>query len=127
MKLILAFVFSVSFATFAQTETGFWRAKKFEYSCGDVKESFSYKKSGPENLFKKIYKRVISDYDGDNCPFEPSCSSFFVEAVKLTNIFQGCAMFADRFTRDLNYFNRTNYRRTENGKLFDPPEKYLLR
>jgi putative component of membrane protein insertase Oxa1/YidC/SpoIIIJ protein YidD len=75
----------------------------------------------------KLYWFMISDVDGDNCPFHPTCSSFLSESVKQTNIFTGTLMFADRFTRDMNFYKReSRYARVKGGKLYDPPEQYLI-
>lgn len=74
------------------------------------------------------YYVLFSDYDGDNCPFHPSCSAFFVRAVKETNVFKGSLMFADRFMRDTNLFKRAGYYPLHiSGKLYDPVENYTLR
>lgn len=73
------------------------------------------------------YAVLISDVDGDNCPFYPTCSSFFVNSIKETNIFQGTLMFADRFTRDSNLFKRKgHYPIYSSGKLYDPTYNYYL-
>ena len=73
------------------------------------------------------YWLFISDVDGDNCPFSPSCSSFFLQSVKETNIFQGTFMFADRFTRDMDIFGRTShYPIAKNKHFYDPPTLYTL-
>jgi putative component of membrane protein insertase Oxa1/YidC/SpoIIIJ protein YidD len=73
------------------------------------------------------YWIFISDVDGDNCAFSPSCSSFFIESVKETNIFQGTVMFADRLTRDTNFINRQfRYPFSKNGRLYDVPSNYKL-
>jgi putative component of membrane protein insertase Oxa1/YidC/SpoIIIJ protein YidD len=73
------------------------------------------------------YWIFISDVDGDNCPFSPSCSEFFVESVKETNILQGTLMFADRLTRDTNFINRElRYPFAKNGRLYDVPSNYKL-
>ena len=71
---------------------------KNENTCGTILKSFA-----------DIYWFFISDVDGDNCSFNPTCSAFFVQAVKETNILQGTLMFADRFTRDLNLFKLNHY------------------
>ena len=73
------------------------------------------------------YWLFISDVDGDNCPFSPTCSSFFLQSVKETNIFQGTFMFADRFTRDMDIFGRTShYPIAKNKHFYDPPTLYTL-
>jgi putative component of membrane protein insertase Oxa1/YidC/SpoIIIJ protein YidD len=78
--------------------------------------------------FVNGYWFFISGVDGDNCPFQPSCSSFFVESVKETNLIQGILMFADRFTRDINFYKREeHYPRAGNGRYFDPASLYTLK
>jgi len=79
------------------------------------------------NLFASAYWFFISDIDGDNCPFRPSCSNFLVEAIHSTNMLQGVLMFFDRFTRDLNIFNRANkYPRADATHYYDPILLYTL-
>ena len=76
---------------------------------------------------RNMYYFFISDLDGDNCPFNPTCSQFFVQSIKETNIFEGSLMFADRFTRDLNFIKgKDHYQMLPNGKLFDPVYNYTL-
>ncbi|MGE5403185.1 MAG: membrane protein insertion efficiency factor YidD, partial [Ignavibacteriales bacterium] len=76
---------------------------------------------------RKVYSFFISDLDGDNCPFQPTCSSFFIESVRTTNIFQGMLMFADRFTRDMNFLKINHYPLTADGSHFsDPARNYTL-
>jgi putative component of membrane protein insertase Oxa1/YidC/SpoIIIJ protein YidD len=77
--------------------------------------------------FTSAYWFFISDVDGDNCPFDPSCSRFLIEAVKETNLPQGVLMFFDRFTRDLNVFGRLNkYPRFGATSYYDPVTLYTL-
>lgn len=72
----------------------------------------------------RFYKYFISDLDGDNCPFSPSCSNFFIAAYNKTNLLKAALMFSDRFMRDTNIFNRDNYKANLTGKLIDNPEDY---
>jgi putative component of membrane protein insertase Oxa1/YidC/SpoIIIJ protein YidD len=73
------------------------------------------------------YWFFISDVDGANCPFHPSCSSFLVQSIKETNPFQGVMMFFDRFTRDTNIFGRLeHYPRYGNNHFYDPVTLYTL-
>lgn len=73
------------------------------------------------------YWYFVSDLDGDNCPYSPSCSAFFVQASKETNIVQGTLMFFDRFTRDYNIYKRhEHYPRVKNGHYYDPVSLYTL-
>ncbi|MCX8009515.1 MAG: membrane protein insertion efficiency factor YidD [Ignavibacteria bacterium] len=73
-----------------------------------------------------LYQELVSNFDGDNCPFEPSCSNFFLEGVRRTNLIEAILIFSDRLIRDFNVFNRKDYPLSKNGKLLDPIEKYLL-
>jgi len=73
------------------------------------------------------YWYFISDLDGDNCPYSPSCSAFFVQAAKEENIVQGTLMFFDRFTRDYNIYKRhEHYPRVKDGHYYDPVSLYTL-
>ena len=116
----------------AQTEYDRWGVAETSY---EVKEptgkSYNFDNSSIVMLglstLKNTYYFFISDLDGDNCPFSPSCSTFFVEAVKHTNPIKGALMFADRFTRDLNLFKNTSqYHLHSSGKFYDPVVNYDL-
>jgi putative component of membrane protein insertase Oxa1/YidC/SpoIIIJ protein YidD len=90
----------------------------FEFNhAGDfLKKSIAY-----------TYWFFISDVDGDNCPFRPSCSTFLIRSVEETNIAQGMLMFFDRFARDINiYKGHDHYPRVKSGYYFDPPVNYTL-
>ena len=77
--------------------------------------------------FANTYWYFISDLDGDNCPFRPSCSAFFVQSARETNIVQGTLMFFDRFTRDYNIYKRhDHYPRVKDGHYYDPVALYTL-
>jgi putative component of membrane protein insertase Oxa1/YidC/SpoIIIJ protein YidD len=77
--------------------------------------------------FANAYWFFISDVDGDNCPFRPTCSSFFLQSVNETNIFQASLMFFDRFTRDINIEKGHNhYPRQRAGYYYDPAQNYTL-
>jgi putative component of membrane protein insertase Oxa1/YidC/SpoIIIJ protein YidD len=79
------------------------------------------------SVLRSLYKYFISDLDGDNCPFYPSCSAFFVDAVKETNLIMAMLSFSDRFTRDLNFFKGLNdYPLHNSGKYYDPAVNYTL-
>ncbi|MFA4923610.1 MAG: membrane protein insertion efficiency factor YidD [Ignavibacteriaceae bacterium] len=131
MKIVLLALI-ISYSLFAQTDWQRWQKTEINYSekIDAAERNYSINGSDPfEFLLKSsavAYWFLISDVDGDNCPFDPSCSSFFLESVKASNLVEGTLMFADRFTRDINVFNRSNYRVTKNRRLADPPEKYLL-
>lgn len=131
MKIVwLCLVFT--FSLFAQTDWQRWQKSEISYSekIDDPERSYSLRSDDPFEFLLKTaavtYWFFISDVDGDNCPFDPSCSSFFLESVKASNIIEGTLVFSDRFTRDFNVFNRSNYHITRRGRLADPPEKYLL-
>ncbi len=131
MRFIMLFFFVVS-SLFAQPEWHRWEAKKINYELpvNSDDKSFSGETELSVKIFsavKEFYSFVISDLDGDNCPFYPSCSQFFVESIKETNIFQGAVMFSDRFTRDINFFkNIHQYSLHSSGKLFDPVENHTM-
>jgi len=117
----------------AQTDWVKWEAAEPSYEIPVSQErNFRVDNSTIGSLIitgaTKIYHIMVSDVDGDNCPFYPSCSEFFVEGVKSTNLFQGGLMFIDRFTRDINFFkSRNKYPLHVSGKLYDPVVNYTLK
>jgi putative component of membrane protein insertase Oxa1/YidC/SpoIIIJ protein YidD len=133
MKIFFLYIFFFTSLSFAQTDWTRWSAKEVSYELSRQQgENYI---TNNENFGTTIlaglrdsYGFLFSDLDGDNCPFYPSCSRFFVQSVKETNIFQGTLMFADRFTRDTNIFKRkTHYPVHASGKLYDPVNNYELK
>jgi putative component of membrane protein insertase Oxa1/YidC/SpoIIIJ protein YidD len=135
MKLLKYIFMIIAFGApvlLAQTDFVKWKAETCSYEI--KKESPVEKNSESTKIdFKlmktarSVYKTLFSDLDGDNCPFNPSCSQFFVDAVAETNLMKGALMFVDRFTRDLNYFKGyNNYTKDEMGKYSDPACNYNL-
>jgi putative component of membrane protein insertase Oxa1/YidC/SpoIIIJ protein YidD len=134
MKIFLILFFiSYPLISQVQIETHKWEKADIRYAKNsDGLEALH--SSIDQNISGSIVKSLasaywffISDLDGDNCPFRPSCSRFFIKAVSETNLVQGALMFADRFTRDLNVFNRLNkYPRTSSSYLYDPISLYTL-
>ncbi len=127
---ILIFVFSLLLT--AQTEKYRWEETKVDYRINHPDQRVLKIKSPDIPTFlvstaQVMYYKLFSEYDGDNCPFYPSCSSFFVDAVEQTNILQGSLIFADRFTRDTNFFKSFHsYPIHSSGKFYDPAYKYTL-
>jgi len=132
--LILLLLLLCTIQLNAQSGMAKWGKSEVSYTipAHDSHRNYSYDGETVLSVVPKTiimgYWFLISDVDGDNCPFSPSCSSFFMESVKVTNIIQGTLMFADRFTRDMNIFNRAaKYPEIRNGRYYDPPEKYILK
>lgn len=119
--------------SYSQEERTHWVKKNQSYLIDNPysQKNYSYSSSQPSYIFFKtavnIYWFFISELDGDNCPFEPTCSQFFIDAIDRTNIFQGTLMFSDRFLRDANFINRGKYYSvTKNHHYFDPVDNYLF-
>jgi putative component of membrane protein insertase Oxa1/YidC/SpoIIIJ protein YidD len=114
----------------AQVDWSRWEKAEvdYPYTATEVGNNFYQKNSATIlGTLKSGYAFFISDLDGDNCPFYPTCSSFFVESVSKTNILKGTLMFADRFTRDSNLFKSHEHYPTHiSGRLYDPINNYLL-
>ena len=116
----------------SQTDWEKWEKAKTDYTLKDNyrHRDYNFNSDNAGNFlvksFVNAYWFFVSDLDGDNCPFRPSCSSFFVDAVKETNIFQGTLMFFDRFTRDVNVFKEAEYPREKSGFYYDPASLYTL-
>jgi putative component of membrane protein insertase Oxa1/YidC/SpoIIIJ protein YidD len=133
MKLISFLIILFSASICSQTDWERWGKAEVSYKFENpyIEREYSFSGSTGEVLLRTFvngYWFFVSEVDGDNCPFEPSCSEFFIESVKETNIFRGVLMFADRFTRDINFYNRhEHYPRSENGRYIDPPSLYTMK
>jgi putative component of membrane protein insertase Oxa1/YidC/SpoIIIJ protein YidD len=133
MKLLIILIFFLSSSAFSQYEKVIWEKADISYR-NDIqlkKREYSYESRDTFNLVLKTainaYRVLVSDLDGDNCPFHPSCSAFFLEAVNETDFIQGILMFFDRFTRDASFIGRSNrYPKHKSGKLYDPVYSYKL-
>jgi putative component of membrane protein insertase Oxa1/YidC/SpoIIIJ protein YidD len=132
ISLIILISALLSINLFAQTDWEKWGKAEIDYkvksSLRHRDYSFNSDNAGKFVLksFVNAYWFFISEVDGDNCPFRPSCSAFFVDAVNETNFYQGTLMFFDRFTRDLNIFKKGEYPRTREGYYYDPTSLYTL-
>lgn len=129
MKFCIVVLFFFSIHIYAQNDWVKWEKKNYDFQIheDDFGAIDTSSNGSILSYAKKSYSFLISDLDGDNCPFYPTCSSFFVESVNRTNIFKGTLMFADRFTRDSNLFkSREHYPHYISGRLFDPVNNYLL-
>lgn len=126
MRKFFLIIFFSAVVSSAQTDWVKWGAEQVAYEIKNNKEQT--RNAGLLASVQSAYKFLISDHDGDNCPFYPSCSQFYVEAVNNSGFVKGTLMFADRFTRDLNFFKGWKHypidRKT--GKFFDPAYNYTL-
>ena len=128
-----SFFLLISISAFCQTEDLKWKKADISYEKPDEfrHRNYSFEANDVGSLIKKSFANsywfFISDVDGDNCPFNPTCSAFLIESVEKTNIFQGTLMFFDRFTRDMNIYKRDeHYPRVKSGHYFDPASNYAL-
>ena len=134
ITFISAFLIITAAAPFyAQSEWERWEKAEVSYTISaqmhNEKENGVSKNApaGVLSILRSFYSFFISGPDGDNCPFYPSCSNFYVQAVNEEGIIKGTLMFADRFTRDLNFIkDHSRYQLHTSGKLFDPPGNYSL-
>ena len=126
-------MFFLQFSFYAQTDWVRWEKSDPPYQKKDVylQREFDLSINSISDIIVKpvinAYWFFVSDLDGANCPFQPSCSAFFSAAVKETNIFQGTMMFFDRFTRDTNLFERRkHYPLFDKNHFYDPVALYTL-
>ncbi|HEX9251550.1 MAG TPA: membrane protein insertion efficiency factor YidD [Ignavibacteriaceae bacterium] len=130
---MLLFFILLTFSVYPQTDWVRWEKSDPTYQIKNNSLEREYDLS-IESVSDVIVKPVISAYwffisdvDGDNCPFEPSCSSFFVKSVEETNILQGTIIFFDRFTKDTNAFGRKeHYPKFGKNHFYDPVSLYTL-
>ena len=130
-KIILILLFSISL--YPQTDYERWWKKENPYLQKDEIRKRDYALKGDNvidlsaKLFVMGYWFFISDLDGDNCPFTPTCSSFLLQASRQTNIIKASLMFGDRFMRDANIFGRDeHYPYIIEKHYYDPPSLYMM-
>ena len=132
---LYSFLIILLFTTsaFCQLDELKWQKAVLSYQKPDEfrTREYSFDADDPGEFIKKSFVNAywffISDVDGDNCPFRPSCSSFFIESAKETNILQASLMFFDRFTRDMNLSKGSyHYPRVKSGHYYDPTLNYTL-
>lgn len=131
VMLTLFFLFTP--LLYSQTDWEKWDKAEVKYTIEKAEYTDETKVENPGltagalSLLRGVYAFFISGHDGDNCPFYPSCSNFYVLAVKEAGIVKGTLMFADRFTRDLNMLKRQNqYPMHISGRFYDPPKNHTL-
>ncbi len=132
-KYLTLFFFLLQLVTFSQTDWIKWEKSDPSYQIPDplLEYGYDFKIESVSDLILKpllnSYWFFISDIDGANCPFYPSCSRFFLQSVKQTNFAQGALMFFDRFTRDTDFINRQqHYPFYDDKHLYDPITLYTL-
>ena len=110
-----------------------WEKKEIHYTNRILGTEINHNQirfdRGGTETFISLYHVLISEADGNRCPFAPSCSGFFIEAVHRTNFAEGILVFMDRFTRDANPVNRKeNYRfDRKQGRFTDLVDIYILK
>lgn len=128
-KIFLILLLAFSQHIYPQTENVRWEKAAVSYartgSGHDAKSSVK-SETGLLDIAAFTYRFFISDLDGDNCPFTPTCSAFFIHSAKTAGLFKGALMFADRFTRDINIVKIDHYPVTRQFRLYDPAENYML-
>lgn len=132
-KYFLLYILIFHFTNYSQTDWVRWEKSDPNYQIENTFLERNYDlsiESASDVIVKPVinaYWFFISDVDGANCPFNPSCSSFLAQSINETNIFQGTLMFFDRFTRDTNVFGRhEHYPRFGKNQLYDPVSLYTL-
>lgn len=129
MKIFLAIII-LTVSAKAQIETANWEKVEQDYRVKNAEAEYQSSVENEQGIFSLIrdfYSFTISDLDGDNCPFHPSCSVFFVRAAKTESLPKAVLMFADRFTRDTNFLKvLKEYPMHAAGKFYDPVHNYTL-
>ena len=133
--LLILTLFILVFGTvsiFPQNENVKWGKADYSYAipAKNNARDYSINEKGMGNILLKsaadAYWIFISDEDGDNCSFNPTCSHFLVLSIHQTNLVQGTLMFFDRFTRDMDIYKLNHYPRVRDGHYYDPPSLYSL-
>jgi putative component of membrane protein insertase Oxa1/YidC/SpoIIIJ protein YidD len=132
-KIIAFTFFLLQITIYHQTDWIRWDKSDPTYQIQDtyLEREYDFTIESVSDVFVKpvmnTYLFFISDVDGANCPFHPSCSSFLMQSIKETNLLQGTFMFFDRFTRDINVFGRhEHYPKYSKNHFYDPVSLYTL-
>lgn len=132
-KYFFLFLFISQLAVYSQTDWVRWEKSEPSYQLKNnyFERDYDFSIESVSDVIVKpiinTYWFFVSDVDGANCPFHPTCSSFLIQSVKETNIFQGTLMFFDRFTRDTNIFGRhKHYPKFGDRHFYDPVTLYTL-
>jgi putative component of membrane protein insertase Oxa1/YidC/SpoIIIJ protein YidD len=130
---LLSIFLLLTTSTFCQIENLKWQKADPSYlkPAKQANRDYSFEADNAGEFIAKsmanAYWFFISDVDGDNCPFRPTCSAFLLRSIKETNIFQSSLMFFDRFTRDMNIAKgHDHYPRVSAGYYYDPAQNYTL-
>lgn len=118
----------MSYSWAQEIEPLFWNKKDINYIKEVVSDKVFYEHSEEKSFIHlsfNLYKELISKFDGENCPFIPSCSEFFLEAYKRTNIINSILLLSDRFQREINPFKKDNYQIC-NNRFIDRVEEYIF-
>ena len=131
MTILICFIFQI--VSYSQTDWVRWEKSDPSYQIKNpvIQRNYDISIETVSDLIIKpvinAYWFFVSDVDGANCPFNPSCSSFLVKSIKETNLPQGVLMFFDRFTRDTNISGREmHYPRFGKNHFYDPVTLYTL-
>ena len=132
-KYFFIVLFLLQLTSYSQIDWVRWEKADPAYQIDDtyIERDYDLSINSVSDLIIKpvinVYWLFISDVDGANCPFNPSCSSFLVQSINETNMSQGLLMFFDRFTRDTNVYGRSeHYPRFDNKHFYDPVTLYSL-
>jgi len=132
LRLLIFFIF-LTMPALGQLDDLKWQKADISYEkqINYNKRNYSFESDNAGEFLAKslanAYWFFVSEVDGDNCPFRPTCSAFLLQSARETNILQASLMFFDRFTRDMNIATRhDHYPRVSAGYLYDPPQNYTL-
>lgn len=132
-KYLIILFFILQLIVYPQTDWVRWEKSDPTYQLKNsfIERDYDFTIESVSDIIVKpvinAYWFFVSDVDGANCPFQPSCSNFLVQSIKETNPVQGIIMFFDRFTRDTNIFGRQDHYPIFDSKhYYDPISLYTL-
>ena len=76
-------------------------------------------------LLLQFWNSVISPVDGPRCGYAPTCAGYAKLAIKKYGIVKGSVMASERLQRCHSCHDISGYPHTEEGRLYDPPEKNI--
>lgn len=72
---------------------------KLNYFCNDVKLNFNKIITFPLVILIRFYQIAISPLLGKNCRFQPTCSHYTLEALRVHGLFKGLWLGINRILR----------------------------
>lgn len=124
--ILLILLFFSTNKVFSQFNEDINDFKKINLPQKIKKQKYPYAKSQVKTLqvvFSEVflfYKNFMSSQDNGSCPFEITCSEYFIKSIQKKGILVGFLSGIDRYTRCNGHSNDRYKYNPKTNKLVDP-------